>query len=71
MSLDPVDMFFSIVFGLLGFCYLVYGKRSQSFFFIICGVGLMAYTMVTGSTAQVIGFGAALAIAPFILDRLF
>lgn len=68
---EPLDLFFSIVFGAIGAGYLVYGKKSQSFFFILCGLLLISYTFVTSSTAEVIWYGVALLIIPFILDKLF
>lgn len=64
-----MNLFFSIVFGMLGAAYAMYGKRRGDLFFIISGLGLMGYTFVVDSTAAVIWVGAALAVIPFILSR--
>jgi hypothetical protein len=66
---EPINLFFSIVFGMLGVAYAMYGKRQGDLFFILSGMGLMGYTFVVESTASVIWVGAALAVIPFILSR--
>lgn len=66
---EPINLFFSIVFGMLGVAYVMYGRRQNDFFFILCGLGLMGYTFVVDSTAAVIGVGAVLAVIPIIISR--
>ncbi len=67
--LDPWNIFFSILFGLIGFAYLAWGKKMGSFFFILSGLLLMCYTFFTNTNAEVIWYGLALCIIPFLLDR--
>lgn len=71
MDFAPLDIILSVIFGLVGIFYLYWGRHEHSFPFIICGLGLMAYTLVTTSTAQVIWFGVGIAVLPFILDTFF
>jgi hypothetical protein len=66
---EPINLFFSIVFGMFGVAYVMYGKRQGDLFFILSGMGLMGYTFLVDSTAAVIWVGAALVIIPFILSR--
>lgn len=71
MSLDATDIILSLIFAIIGFFYVFYGRRTQNFWFMISGLGLMAYTLVTSTTQEVIWYGIAMIIVPFILDRLF
>jgi len=64
-----MNLFFSIVFGMLGVAYAMYGKKQGDLFFIISGMSLMSYTFLVDSTAAVIWVGAILAVIPFILSR--
>jgi len=66
---EPLNLFFSIVFGMLGVAYSMYGKRQGDFYFILAGIGLVCYTFVVDSTAAVIWVGVVLAVIPFILSR--
>lgn len=66
---EPINLFFSIVFGVLGAAYTMYGKKQGDMFFIISGMSLMGYTFLVDSTVAVIWVGAALAVIPFILSR--
>lgn len=69
MSLDPYDIFFSILFGLIGIVYIRYGKKESSFYYMLSGLSLMAYTLVTTTTTQVICLGLLFMLLPFLLDR--
>jgi hypothetical protein len=67
-SLDPTNLFFSIMFGAVGMGYTAYGKKNN-FYFLICGLCLMGYTFIDFTTTQVILIGIVLLIAPFLLTR--
>lgn len=66
-----MDLFFSIVFGMLGVAYTMYGRKQNDFYFILAGLGLVSYTFVVDTTAEVIWVGAILAVIPFILSKYF
>ncbi len=66
---EPLDLFFSIVFSVIGMGYLKYGRKAGGYF-SLAGVGLIAYTFLVSSTVQIILVGVILVVAPFILDRL-
>ncbi len=66
---EPINLFFSIVFGMLGVAYTMYGKRKGDFLFIIAGMSLMGYTFVVDSTAAVLWVGAVIVVIPVIISR--
>ncbi len=66
-----MNLFFSIVFGMLGVGYTMYGRKQNDLYFILAGLGLMSYTFVVDSTAAVIWVGAVLSVIPFILSKFF
>ena len=65
---DPLNLFCSIVFGMIGMGYAMYGKK-RDFSFLLSGMILMMYTFVVTSTAGVIWVGLALTAAPFIIRK--
>ncbi len=67
---DPLNLFASILFGIIGLAYCKYG-RERSFFFIFFGLLLMVYTFFVTDTMSVIYVGLGLAVAPFILNKFF
>lgn len=69
--LNPWNIFFSVIFGLIGAVYIVYGKNTTSLPFMICGLLLIVYTFFVSTTAEVIWYGLALLAAAFVLNKLF
>ena len=57
-----------IVAGALGMGYLVYGRRQAKFMPAICGALLCAYPYFIDSVVWLCVVGAALAVAPFLVD---
>lgn len=65
---DPYNLFFSIVFGMIGASYAMYGKK-ENFYFLLAGLLLMSYTFIFSTTVEVIWIGLTLTIAPFLLTK--
>ena len=61
-------LYFSIVTSALGMAYIVYGRRQAKIVPVIAGVLLCFYTYFVEGWLWVLIVGAALALAPFILD---
>lgn len=65
---EPLDLFFSIVYGIIGMGYFAYGKK-DNLFFLLAGICLMVFTFAVSDTQAMIWSGAALVVAPFILTK--
>ena len=61
-------LYFSIVTSALGMAYIVYGRRQAKIVPVIAGVLLCFYTYFVEGWLWLSIVGAALALAPFILD---
>ena len=61
-------LYFSIVTSALGMAYIVYGRRQAKIVPVIAGVLLCFYTYFVDGWLWLSIVGAALALAPFILD---
>ena len=70
LDLDPTNLFFSIVFGIVGMGYTAYGKKND-FFFLLSGLCLMVYTFFDLSTFATVAIGLGLMLAPFVLSKFF
>lgn len=62
------QLYFSIVASALGMAYIVYGRRQAKIVPVIAGVLLCLYTYFVDGWLWLCILGAALALAPFILD---
>ena len=62
------SLFVSILAGVLGMSYFIYGKRQEQMGFLAAGVGLVIYPyLVQGLILQIL-IGLALVAAPFFFD---
>lgn len=61
-------LYFSILTSALGMAYIVYGRRQSKIVPIVAGVVLCFYTYFIDGWLWLCIVGAALALAPFILD---
>ena len=61
-------LYFSIVASALGMAYIVYGRRQAKIVPVVAGVLLCLYTYFVDGWLWLCLLGAALALAPFILD---
>ena len=61
-------LYFSIVTSALGMAYIVYGRRQSKIVPVVAGVVLCFYTYFVDGWLWLCIVGAALALAPFVLD---
>lgn len=61
-------LYFSILTSALGMAYIVYGRRQSKIVPVVAGVVLCFYTYFIDGWLWLCIVGAALALAPFILD---
>jgi hypothetical protein len=58
-----------VIFSIIGLGYFSYGKKSQQFIMLICGIALMGYSYFVNGTAYIILIGTGLSVLPFIIGR--
>jgi hypothetical protein len=58
-----------VIFSVIGIGYLTYGKKSQQFLMLICGIALMGYSYFVDGTTYIILIGIGLSVLPFIFGR--
>ena len=56
-------------FGIVGMAYFSYGKKLSRPVPLGCGVGLMVFPYFVDSVAWMLGIGAVLAVAPFLVKN--
>lgn len=63
---SPSELFFGIVFSIIGMSYAAYGRK-HSFYFLLAGLSLVAISFFSLDMTTYLISGAALIIGPFIL----
>jgi hypothetical protein len=58
-----------ILFSVIGLGYFAYGKKSQQFLMLVCGIALMGYSYFVNGTGNIILIGIGLGVLPFIFGR--
>ncbi len=58
-----------VIFSVIGLGYFAYGKKSQQFLMLICGIALMVYSYFVSGTVYIVLIGVGLSALPFILGR--
>ncbi len=58
-----------IIFSIIGLGYFAYGKKSQQFLMLLCGIALMGYSYFVDGTGYIILIGVGLSVIPFIIGR--
>ena len=60
---------FSIIFGLIGTVYFMYGKRQQKYVPMFVGIGLGVYPYFITNVVAVVAIGVILMAAPFLMTE--
>ncbi len=67
--MTPGSLFLMVLFGSLGFGYLVYGRRQRSLLAGCCGLLLLIVPYVFANTVPLLVAGCVLAALPFVVRR--
>lgn len=67
--MTPGTLLLAVIFGSLGFGYLVYGRRQRAVVPIVCGLLLLIVPYFIGHALTLLAIGCALALLPFIWKR--
>jgi hypothetical protein len=68
-SMSMTVIVVSLVAGLVGTCYFMYGKKNSNFTMLFSGVALCVVPYFIGNTILLIIACAAMAAAPFVIER--
>ena len=58
-----------VIFSIIGLGYFTYGKKSQQFLMLICGIALMVFSYFVNGIVYIVLIGVGLSALPFILSR--
>ena len=61
--------YFSVIFGLIGTVYFIYGKKQQKYIPMFVGIGLGVYPYFITNVVAVILIGIILMAVPFVMDE--
>ena len=67
--MTPGSLFLMVLFGSLGFGYLLYGRRQRSLVAGVCGLLLLIVPYVIVSYVPLLVVGCVLAALPFVVRR--
>lgn len=65
-----MEMLLGFVFGLVGMAYIIYGKKTSQFLFLITGIVLCVYPYLVPGVPAIVVVGLLLSVAPFIVQRM-
>lgn len=64
---EEAILLWGVLFSAIGLGYFVYGKRQKAIVPLVCGIALMVYPYFISSTALLVGIGALLTAAPYVI----
>jgi len=67
MAMDPMFVFFVILFSAAGLAYFMYGKKQVAPVPLVCGLVLMIYPYFVSGTLLLIGIGVVLVAIPYFV----
>jgi hypothetical protein len=67
--MDMPTMLWGLFFGSFGLGYFIYGKKQKKPFALGCGLALMAFPYVVTDVYAMVGVGAIIMAAPFVIKR--
>ena len=63
--MDTSLLFWSLIFGSIGFGFFVYGKKQQEIVPLLCGLALMIFPYFVSNVIVLVVVGAALIAIPY------
>lgn len=63
------NLLLSVIFGMIGTGYLIYGKRAEHWSVFLVGAALCAFPYFISDPLAVMLVGAVLTLTPFFLKR--
>jgi hypothetical protein len=65
-----MELWLSLVLGLIGVAYFMYGKKESEFSFMLAGGLLCGYPYVVSNIVAVLAIGAVLMASAFVARRM-
>jgi hypothetical protein len=63
--MDTSPLLWGLVFGSIGFGFLVYGRKQRAVVPLICGLGLIVFPYFVSNTILLIAIGIVLIAIPY------
>ena len=60
-------LFWGLLFGSVGFGFLIYGKKQQALVPLVCGLVLMVFPYLISDTILLVAIGVALIAIPYFV----
>ena len=70
MDFDPTLLMLSLIPSGVGFVLFIYGKKRERWPQLVAGVALMAYPYFTGTVSAMLGVGALVGAALYVMIQL-
>jgi hypothetical protein len=64
-----MSLFVSLLFSSIGGVYLIYGKRTYSTAYLVCGAALLVLSYLVDNALAITLAGAAVTVAPYAINR--
>lgn len=65
--MDSNSLVIGVLAGIVGGAYLLYGRKTSKVAPMVCGVALMVYPYFVDNASVLLGIGALLCTAPFVI----
>ncbi|HWW30859.1 MAG TPA: hypothetical protein VNY80_12640 [Steroidobacteraceae bacterium] len=65
--MDTASLLWGLVFGSIGFGFLIYGRKQRAVVPLICGLGLIVFPYFVSNTVLLITIGIVLIAIPYFL----
>jgi hypothetical protein len=63
--MDTASLLWGLVFGSIGFGFLIYGRKQRAVVPLICGLGLIVFPYFVSNTVLLITIGIVLIAIPY------
>ena len=70
LDFNPVSILVSLIFSIVGFYYIKFGKTQGNMIMIFTGFGLFAYPLFVSGPIKNILVGSCLASVPWLAQRM-
>ena len=65
--MDTSSLLWGLLFGSIGFGYLIYGRKQKAIVPLVCGLALMIYPYFVANTILLVAVGVALMAVPYFV----
>ena len=67
--MNASTLMWGVLFGSIGFGYLIYGRKQKAVLPLLSGLGLLAFPYFISNILLLVGTGIILVALPFVIKR--